>query len=74
VLFANIGAETKKKEQVMNNKNEQNNRGQYDGSHGRYNPPHEKITDVVRVMIAGQDRGEQACREAYDKGHKNGSR
>jgi len=59
---------------MTNNNENQHNRGQSDGARDAYNPPHEKITDVVRHIISGESRGERECRDAYDAGHKNGSR
>lgn len=47
-------------------------KGQRDGSSGRYDPPHERVEDLVKNIISGETKGEREDRDSYEKGYSNG--
>lgn len=58
----------------MSRRKSNHNKGQSDGSKGKYRPPHSRVEDLVRHIVAGEGKRERGERKSYDKGHKHGKR
>lgn len=46
-------------------------KGEKDAAEGRYDPPHERIEDLVNNIIAGETKNDHADRDAYETGRDN---
>jgi hypothetical protein len=46
-------------------------KGQTDKAEGRYDPPHERIEDVVNAIIGGESDSDRSDRDAYETGRDN---
>jgi len=46
-------------------------KGEKDASEGRYDPPHERVEDLVGNIIAGESESDRADRDAYEAGRDN---
>jgi hypothetical protein len=46
-------------------------KGEQDASDGRYDPPHERVEDLVNNIIAGESESDRADRDAYETGRDN---
>lgn len=50
------------------------NKGQADRSKNKYDPPHSRVEDLVRQIVAGESKSERRDRKSYDQGRKNNKR
>jgi len=57
----------------MSKDNEQHyhDKGEIDAAEGKYDPPHERIEDVINDTIAGESDSHRADRDAYETGRDN---
>jgi hypothetical protein len=46
-------------------------KGQKDAVEGKYDPPHERIEDVIGNIVAGESDADRADRDAYEAGRDN---
>lgn len=49
-------------------------KGQTDVKDGKYDPPHERIEDLVGNIIAGESDSDRSDRDAYETGRDNANR
>jgi len=49
-------------------------KGQSDAAEGKYDPPHERIEDLIGNIIAGESDSDRADRDAYEAGRDNAQR
>ena len=45
------------------------NKGETDASEGKYNPPHYRVEDLIRDIVAGQPKKDAEDIKSYDQGH-----
>lgn len=50
------------------------NEGQKDASKHKYNPPHERVEDLIGSIIAGEPKSYRQDRKSYEAGRKNTKR
>ena len=50
------------------------NKGQKDYSKGAYKPPHSRVEDLIKHIVAGESKKERKERRAYDDGHRHAKR
>ena len=46
-------------------------KGEQDAAQGKYDPPHERIEDLVNNIIGGESKSDRADRDAYETGRDN---
>jgi hypothetical protein len=46
-------------------------KGESDAAEGKYDPPHERVEDLVNSIIAGESKSDRADRDAYETGRDN---
>lgn len=46
-------------------------KGEQDAAEGKYDPPHERIEDLVNSIVAGEPDSYQDDRDAYETGRDN---
>jgi hypothetical protein len=59
------------KEMSRDSEQHYHDKGEQDEAEGRYDPPHERIEDLVHDIVAGQSESDRADQEAYETGRDN---